>query len=326
MGRVCTLDGFVKRNLKIAATSGGGIAFRCSRDLWVAHSPANLTLNATKGWRWCWKVYSAHMRRRAIVTIGLVTGMFLGTEAHALPSETASNPYQSLIDRNVFDLKPPPSLEPVTYVPPPVKIQLVGIASLFGTKKAILKVLDPPKPGQPPQAEPFVLSEGEAQQDIEVTEINEKDGAVKVINHGTAMTLTFKEDGVKLPAGPAPAQAAPMPGLASVPARRPFGQSAPAGAASPPPVTAAVAGRSTAVATPSVSDAPAIGPMASLGSAQPIPPRPVRTSEPPPFSYEEQIIMMEVERERTKDLVKAGEYPPLPPTELTPHLEEPQQP
>jgi hypothetical protein len=66
--------------------------------------------------------------------------------------------------------------------------------------------------------------------------------------------------------------------------------------------------------------------MVAFGGSQSIPARPVRTAEPPPLTYEEQIIMMEVERERTKDLVKAGEYPPLPPTELTPTGDEAEQP
>jgi hypothetical protein len=202
----------------------------------------------------------------------------------------------------------------------------LGIFNMSGVEKTILKILDPPKAGQPSQTEPFVLSEGEAQQDIEVKEINEKEGAVKIINHGMAMTLTFKDDGAKMPAGPAPRTPAPAPGLPSFPAPRTFGQRAPAGLPTPSPVVGAVRGSSTPAATLNAQRAPPAGPMAAFGGSQSIPARPVRTVEPPPLTYEEQIIMMEVERERTKDLVKAGQYPPLPPTVLTPTEEEAGQP
>ena len=265
------------------------------------------------------------MRRRAIVTIGLVTGLFLEIGAHAVSSDLANNPYGPVVGRNVFDLRdPPPPPEPKPETPPPSKVQLLGIASMGGKTTVVLKSLEPPKPGEPP-TEPFVLAEGEAQQDIEVQQIDEAAGAVKIINHGKAMTLTFKEDGVKLASAPAPGAPAPapLPGppRPGLPPPRALAQAAPASSAPTPPlVIGSARGRSTATTTRNVSNAsgsPTAGTMASLGGAQGMPTRPVRTSEPP-TTLEESIVLMELERERTRDLVKALELPPLPPTELTP--------
>jgi hypothetical protein len=44
----------------------------------------------------------------------------------------------------------------------------------------------------------------------------------------------------------------------------------------------------------------------------------VQTPVQQPLSAEEQTILMELERERTKDAVKQGLMPPLPPTFVTP--------
>lgn len=268
------------------------------------------------------------MKRRAIVIIGLATGMVLGANVHALPSGASGTPYQSIVERNPFGLKPPPPVaDPSNNVPPPPKIALLGTANMSGKKVAILKLMDPPKPGQPAQQDPFVLSEGEAQQDIEVKEINEKDGAVKIINHGKAMTLTFKDDGAKPPAGAA--QAGPVPGLGlpSLPAPRPIAQAAsfapPAAALptapSPPPVTTEVGGGSTAATTPSVS---AAGQVALLGGGQSMIPRPIRMPEPPSATEEEQIIGIEVQREAYKQ-ANDDTARILPITELTPPEDEP---
>src|SRR5262249_42736719 len=107
--------------------------------------------------------------------------------------------------------------------PQVLKITLTGITTIVG-KRVLMKTAPPQgKPGEAPKTEQsYILSEGQREGDIEVIEINEKLGSVKVNNAGTVQTLTFEKDGAKLPATPAPAPpgvpplpngAAPIPGL-----------------------------------------------------------------------------------------------------------------
>jgi hypothetical protein len=49
----------------------------------------------------------------------------------------------------------------------------------------------------------MMLAEGQAQNDVEVKQIDEKAGIVKLVNHGEAQTLDFDHDGAK-PSGPPP--------------------------------------------------------------------------------------------------------------------------
>ncbi len=251
--------------------------------------------------------------------------------------ETGANPYQSIIDRNVFGLKPPaPPPDPTKEEVKIPKVQLIGIASVFGKKTALIKFIEPPKPGQPIPQEPLVLSEGEAAQEIEVVEIDEKAGLAKILNKGKPTTLDIKDfmatlpgssGGVPLPAG---GLGAPPTGprMASLQPQRQPGLPTPAPAPQPQPgvpnpqaVTdgqrgpnpqAHVGGVST------VQQQPGHSGELSLSTVPNIPQRPIRTPEPPQIPYEQQVILIELERERTRDLFLRGLYPPLPPTELTP--------
>jgi len=156
--------------------------------------------------------------------ICLVSGLAVCTTARAVPvnsAETSDNPYQSIVDRNVFSLKPPPPPADPTEVNKPVvvKITLTGITTILGNKRVLMKTPPPPaKPGQGPQTEQsYILTEGQREGDIEVLEIDEKAGSVKVNNAGTIQTLTFDKDGAKLPATAAPPGSAAMPGGQPIP-------------------------------------------------------------------------------------------------------------
>ena len=143
--------------------------------------------------------------------------------------DAPGNPYQSIIDRNVFSLKPPPPpADPAeANKPQVVKITLTGITTIFGDKRVLMKTAPPPgKPGAGPKSEEsYILTEGQREGDIEVISIDEKAGSVKVNNAGTIQTLTFDKDGAKLPNTPAPSVPGmpegrpPIPGL---PINRPF--------------------------------------------------------------------------------------------------------
>jgi len=106
---------------------------------------------------------------------------------------TGSGPYQAIVERNVFGLKPPPA--PVAEAPPPappLKITLTGITTILGNKRALMSVAVPNKP-----PETYMLTEGQRQGEIEVLSIDERGGAVLVKNHGIEQTLDFKTDGAK---------------------------------------------------------------------------------------------------------------------------------
>jgi hypothetical protein len=106
------------------------------------------------------------------------------------------------VDRNLFGLKPPAAeAGPEANKPPPPAIVLNGITTILGNKRALMKVQIPGKPGTPAKEEAFVLAEGQMFDGVEVLEIDEKIGSVKVNDYGTVTNLTFKENGAKMAAG-----------------------------------------------------------------------------------------------------------------------------
>jgi hypothetical protein len=258
-------------------------------------------------------------RNKALVSI-LSSLLVCVSHSGAVPSEgpapdTASgNPYRAIVDRNVFGLKsPPPPPDPEANKPPPPKITPTGITTIFGNKRALFKVQMPARPPEPAKEQSFILTEGQREGQIEVLEIDEKLGSIKFNNFGTVVTLTLEKDGAKLPNTP-PA-ALPPPGV-PVPA----GFAPPAAAANPytpPGGTVTTIGGSSAglksIPTRTLRLPSAPGGVGGVGGVTP------QTTAPgQQLTHEEQVILMEVERERTKQAVANGALPPLPPTELTP--------
>lgn len=116
----------------------------------------------------------------------------MGVDAMAADSSPAQ--YQSITDRNLFDLKPAPPVQIVDPLPPALpKIILQGIATVLPQKVAIIKVLFPAKPGEPAKEQSYLLAEGQRDGGIEVLQVDEKAGSVKVNNSGTVMTVTFEK-------------------------------------------------------------------------------------------------------------------------------------
>jgi hypothetical protein len=166
------------------------------------------------------------MKHSGKLLICVMSGLAFCTTARAVPadsSESSDNPYQSIVDRNVFSLKPPPPPADPAEVNKPtvVKITLTGVTTILGNKRVLMKTAPPPgKPGQGPASEQsYILTEGQREGDIEVIEIDEKLGSVKVNNGGTIQTLTFEKDGAKLPVtAPPPTPAAGgVPGAGAIP-------------------------------------------------------------------------------------------------------------
>ena len=147
-----------------------------------------------------------------VTTKGCIAGAFmLWTAANGLAVQASGSPYQGIVDRNVFGLKPPPPPTPPedqNKVPPP-NIKLQGITTLLGNKRALMKVMMPAKPGVKAEEQSFILAQGQRDGDIEVLEIDDKAGTVKVNNFGTITNLSFKNNGVVIANSPPPTPGMP---------------------------------------------------------------------------------------------------------------------
>jgi hypothetical protein len=187
------------------------------------------------------------VKRVGKLVICLAGGLVLNASLRAEAGVSSDNPYAPIVTRNVFGINPPPPVDPnqVKTEPPP-KITPNGIMSIFGHLQVLFKVSIPAKPGQPAKDQFYILSEGQGQDDIEVTKIDEKASLVTFNNHGTVQELPLAT--APAPTASAPAQAVPGPvpirgpfahkgnsGTAggSVPAGNPFGQVGSAGGQNP---------------------------------------------------------------------------------------------
>ena len=240
----------------------------------------------------------------------------------AKTADGAGSPYQAIVERNVFGLKPPPPPpDPEANKPPLPKITLTGITTVLGNKRALMKVPPTPaKPGEPPKTEQgFILAVGERQGDIEVLEIDENAGSVKVNYGGTVTDLTFEKDGVKavsapggqLPPGMVPpktvmAVPGPMGGPGMGPAQFPARSLRLPGAAGPVSPQGAVGGASAAGVNVGGATRSLSGPGAAATASG--------TTQPaaPPRSVEENLLLSEANWLRHQDEIRAGRYPPLP--------------
>src|SRR6266404_3955133 len=139
------------------------------------------------------------------IVVCILSSLTFCAGAKAIVADTSANPYQGIVDRNVFGLKPPPppNKGPLTDTPPPPKITLTGITTIFHDKRALMNVAMPAKPSEPAKNQSFILAEHQREGDIEVLEIDVKTGDVKVSNFGTVVTLNLEKDGAKLPNAPA---------------------------------------------------------------------------------------------------------------------------
>ena len=140
--------------------------------------------------------------------ICILSSIILCTEARAITDDSA-NPYQGIVDRNVFGLKPPTILPPVeTKKTDLAPITLTGVTTILSSKRALFNLQPPGKPVQS-----FILAEGQREGDIEVLEIDEKAGSVKLNQSGTTVSLTFEKNGAKLPTAVAAAGNPGAPGV-----------------------------------------------------------------------------------------------------------------
>jgi hypothetical protein len=110
------------------------------------------------------------------------------TQADSAQTDT---PYGSIAVRNVFGLNPiPPPAPPQdpNAIPPP-KITLTGITTIFGPAEALYKVAGYAKNGKQVPDQSYILTEGEEQDDVEVTAIDTQKDTVTFNNHGQTQVL-----------------------------------------------------------------------------------------------------------------------------------------
>jgi len=130
---------------------------------------------------------------------------------------TQNDRYNTIVDRNVFQLTSPPPPPP-----PPApenealsrSIELSGISTVDGQKKAWFVI----KPKAGAKDLPTYVSLGESQEAefLRVVSISEATGEVNVLNSGNAMVLSFKNNGTKPVAGAPIAPVVPGAPAASV--------------------------------------------------------------------------------------------------------------
>src|SRR5213594_2931161 len=75
----------------------------------------------------------------------LLTSLFLAGTLSWASAEVRSNPYQVIVERNPFGLKPPPpppDPTPPAPVTPPSKVLLTGFTSVSGPPRALLEITE----------------------------------------------------------------------------------------------------------------------------------------------------------------------------------------
>jgi hypothetical protein len=130
------------------------------------------------------------MNRLGTIAVCLAGALALNAGTRAGAAMSAGNPYEPIVERNVFGLNPPSSSTEDTNKANEnlSKITPNGIMSIFGQLQVLFKVA--PKPGQKDAKEAsFVLSEGQAQDGIEVVRIDEKAALVTFNNNGTVQEI-----------------------------------------------------------------------------------------------------------------------------------------
>lgn len=228
------------------------------------------------------------------------------SDAAGAEAQLAPNPYQSIITRNPFGLRPAPTLSATNDQQQaqvtPSALKLTGLTTLLSGKRAMFVLQEPGK--QPVTSD--LVREGEKDSyitNLEVLTIDEKAGVVQVKYGGKELALNFTDNGLKPAVGPA--------------AAAPAGAGGPGGVVPPGKVV-------PPVPVPGVADAGAAAAAMQQNSSglRSIPSRPNRLggasganaavqANQSQMSPEEQIIAMKVQELHAQK--KGISLPPMPP-------------
>lgn len=235
-------------------------------------------------------------------------------------SAVTVNPYEAIVGRNVFGLKPPP---PTTNAAPPVvpaaiTIKLQGISTILDRRQVLLKVKTAARPPEPAKEKSYLWSEGQGEGDIEVLEIDAVAGVVRIKNQDLTQSLTMKDDAERPAVGAAlPSPATPNPqasGLPGIPAPPPGAAPAPnPGGVSPTGGT----GRTipTRSLRTSTTDGVGLGTGLGKGSTTGVAAdTQAQLSEAGQRSMEENVALYEINRAKNEALIQSGvRLPRMPP-------------
>ena len=252
------------------------------------------------------------MKIGKLVLVGVLLPGAVIQEARAVVKD---NPYQSIIDRNAFNLNPPPPPETNAPPAPPNKILLTGISSMGDKPKVFLEITEP-GPGK--TAQKPILTVGEKLYGVEVLSIDAEKGEVRVKNGPVETTLNFDKDGktnapTAIVNSPIVTPASPF---ATVPTRTM--STTPTTPTRPGMPTPVPGGSAPAPSPYGVPPAPGASGTSTDG-LRTIPTRTLRLDQAKPQSYEESVLKVATTTELTADMVRRGELPPFPPTSLTPN-------
>lgn len=205
----------------------------------------------------------------ALLGAALATGWSFPARA-----EVKDNPYQIIIERNPFGLRPvpPPPVppDPTPPPPPPQSVFMTGITTLLGPPKVFLELKDP----QTQKIErPSALLEGETFKSVTVVSIDAENNRVKVKNGDAELWLDFEKNGVKSGGGGAPAPV-PHPGF---PGAKPPMAGVPVPGAGAPTEGSSVRGGLVGGGYTAPAAAPAAYNPGAVASVPGLPPRTVRT-------------------------------------------------
>jgi hypothetical protein len=261
----------------------------------------------------------------------MVGATVLANVCHRAVGDAKPNPYDSIVDRNPFNLKPPPPPDlnasaPAAPVTLPAQVEVTGITSILSTKRVLLEII--PGPGK--QMIKPILAEGERVESVEVLSINVDKNEVTIKNGTVVTNLTFKI--VKNTAPTPPPPGAPNPSVVGSPIvlpsqphpqqpQVPTGRNAVmvSGGSSTPIPTIPAANSQPILPTIGAPSTPGANP-SDAGFRQ-IPSRNIRTTATPqgasaPINRQEQYLLMEANHLYNEN--SGQRMPPLPPTPLNP--------
>lgn len=237
----------------------------------------------------------------------LTLGLCLCSTPYEASALTA-NPYEAIVGRNVFGLKPPTitALPAVAPVAAAITIKLQGISTILDRKQVLLKVKTAARPPEPAKEQSYLWSEGQGENEIEVLTIDAANGIVTIKSHGeTLPPLTMKDDAEK----PAVGAALPGPAAPNLQFPTPAGLVAPATATVP---SAIPGGRTipTRSLRTSSTDGVGLGAGATAGAGNGL-------AQPSPAgqrSIEENVALYEINRAKNEALIQSGvKLPRMPP-------------
>ena len=152
-------------------------------------------------------------------------GLCSAAEAIASPEPASpagdandSYPYAVIVVRNAFGLNPapPPQAPPAAPEPDLPEVIFSGTAGIQGRMKAMfaLKFKDPKKAQESPTY--MSLAEGETSGPVQLVKINPSGEEVEILNSGTRVMLTMKDNGFERKGAPATGATA-LPGMRQLP-------------------------------------------------------------------------------------------------------------